>query len=219
MTNQKIIILSDFNGTISLSNIAEQILQKFANEKWLYYDKLCLEGKLSLDEAIVAEYSLIKAPMDEILEEVDRIYQIRTHFKDFIEYCKNNGIPFIIVTSGLDFVINHMLENVGVADYVQLVAVTTEINSDKSLEINNIERFDPSKNDFKSDYVCHYKELGCKVVYIGDSFSDFNAVRESHAVFSVRNSKLSAYCFENNIKFSEFDDFNELTNKMNVITN
>lgn len=218
MTKHKILVLSDFNGTISLSNIAEHILEKFADKKWLYYDKLCLEGKMSLDEAMVYEYSLLKAPVDEILNEVDRIYQIRSHFKDFIEYCKTNTIPFVIVTTGLDFVINHMLQHLGVADYVELVAFTTEVNPDKSLKINNIERFDESKKDFKSDYVSYYKELGCKVVYIGDSFSDFNAVLESDIVFSVRNSKLSAYCEEKSITFSEFDDFSELTNKIEIKT-
>lgn len=217
MNKQKNIVLSDFNGTISLSNIAELLLRKFANKKWIYYDDLYLEGKISLDDAIISEYSLIKQPKEMILEEVDRKYQIRPYFTNFIEYCSKNNIPFIIVTSGLDFVIKHILHNLGIDKDISLVSVTTKVNLDNSFQVKGPERFDHSKKDFKSDHVSHYKHLGYQVIYIGDSYSDFYAGPESDIVFSIRGSKLSAYCKEKKISFIEFNDFNELIEIMRKV--
>ncbi len=193
-----------------MSNIAERILQKFANKKWLQFEDLCFAGKITLDEAIVSEFSLIKASKEVVLEEVEKNYHIRSNFTNFVEYCSSNDIPFIILSSGLDFVINHILEKIGVVNKIKLVSVTTINNSDNTFTVKGPERFDESKKDFKSDHVSHYKELGYRVIYIGDSYSDFYAVLEDIDVFSIRGSKLSDFCTERKISFTEFEDFHEL---------
>lgn len=210
MHSQKIIVLSDFNGTISLTNIAERILRLFADEKWVYYDNLCLDGKISLDEAIIAEYSLLHAPKESIFEEIDKIYQIRPHFIDLVNFLAQSEIEFIIITTGLDFVIQHLLSNLGISNNIKVVSTTAIYKDDNSLEVTGPMRFDTSIIDFKLDHVLHYKKEGFTVVYIGDSYSDFQAVLGADQIFSIRESKLSAYCIKHKLHFEEFEDFQEV---------
>ena len=82
---QQIIVLSDFNGTISLRNLAEDILRSFADDSWKYYDNLFLEGKLSLEKTVIAQYSLIKASKDDILRDITPKAQLRENFRDLLQ--------------------------------------------------------------------------------------------------------------------------------------
>ena len=101
-------------------------------------------------------------------------------------------------------------DNLGISNIVKLVSVTTTFNDDNSLEVAGPVRFDKSIRDFKLDHVLHYKKQGFTVVYIGDSYSDFQAVLGADQIFSVRESKLSTYCKDKKLQFDEFDDFQEV---------
>ena len=211
---QKIIILSDFNGTISLIDIAEFTLKTFVKQDWGYYDNLFQEGKLSLEESTLAQHSFLKTPKDLILMEIEKVSSLREDFSDLISFCSKNDIEFIIITSGLDFIIHHILNNLGISNNIKLVSVRATFNKDQSLLLTAPERFDLSIKDFKLDHVMHYKALGFKVIYIGDSNSDFQAVLGADLIFAVHESKLAKYCFEKRLNYVEFEKFNEVKRKI-----
>ena len=206
----KEIVISDFDGTIVMSNIAEQILTTFCGDTWLQYEELFASGKLSLEETLVAEYSLIKTSKEIILEEIDRITTVRKNFVNFANHCFNKGNELIIVSAGIDFTLEHILLKLHLPQKLKIFTVITQYNPDGSLKVTKPIRFNESITDFKLDIVQHYKELGYYVRYIGDSVSDFQAVKGADRIYSIRNSKLSAYCKKKNFPFIEFDDFDRI---------
>jgi 2,3-diketo-5-methylthio-1-phosphopentane phosphatase len=209
-TMDKKIFLIDFDGTIILSDVAEHILRKFVKEDWLYFDKKFMNGELSLGETIVAQYSLIKTPKEVILQEVESVIKLRENFKIFVDFCISKDIEIKIVSGGIDFIIRHVLNKIGIPQSIEIVSVHTNYNSDGSLNVKLPQNFDPTIRDFKLDQVTYFKKEGYIVYYIGDASSDFEAVRGSDLTFSVINSKLSLFCIENNLKFIEFCDFKEI---------
>lgn len=207
------IILTDFDGTIVLSDIAEEILKKFADKKWLEYEDLFLAGQLSLGDTLEAEYSLINASKETILEEIDRITKVRQNFEHFVRFILEKKIDIIVVSAGIDFTIHHILTKLNLPRNLKLVSVKTQYNPDGlTLKVTKPNNYNNEITDYKLDLVEHYKSLGYIVHYIGDSNSDFQAVKLADFVYSVKYSKLSSHMNNLNKDYIEFEDFNEIIN-------
>lgn len=204
------IILLDFDGTITLTDLALYVVENFAGEEWKYYEDLFIQNKLSLEDTIIAQYSLIHYPKEVILQAVDSIVKLRDYFKEFIDFVLKNDLEVIIVSGGIDFIIKHVLHSIGISNNFKIVSAVTEYKPDGFLKVTNPIKYNPDALDFKSDLVQFFKNKRYIVNYIGDGTSDFNAVLLSDITFSVRNSKLSSFCHDNNLNYLEFDSFYEI---------
>ncbi len=60
-------IVCDFDGTIITVDTAELALRKFAAGKWEVFDVLLGEGKMTLEDCMINQFKLIKAPKDDII--------------------------------------------------------------------------------------------------------------------------------------------------------
>ena len=207
---KKKIFLIDFDGTISLSDLALFTVENYGGEDWEYYEKLFNENKLSLEDTITAQYSLIHAPKDVILQEIDKVTEIRQNFKQFIDYCQYLTIPVIIVSGGIDFVIRHVLDRLGIPKTVQIVSMKLEYQNDGSIKVTRPKRYTRNSVDFKQDLLRFYKSNNYSVYYIGDGSSDYGAVTDADLTFSVKGSNLTNFCAEKNISYKEFVDFDEI---------
>ena len=205
-----LILLIYFDVTITLSDLALHVVEKFADKKWEYYENLFNQNKLSLEDTITAQYSLIYAPKELILQEIDSIFKIRDFFKDFIEFISQNNLEIIIVSGGIDFVIQHVISSLGLSNSIKIVSVVTEYQSNNSLKVSRPLRFNINSLDFKSDLVQYYKNQGYIVTFIGDGSSDYNAVLSADIIYTVKDSKMSNFCKDMNLQHTEFESFSEL---------
>lgn len=206
----KEIFFIDFDGTIITSNIAEYILEKYTDERWKYYHDLFIEHKMSLEDVLIAQYSLIKTPINQIIQETDPLIEIRKNFSKFVDYAKDNLLTIQIISGGFDFVIQYILKKINVPIEIKIISVSTSQLEDLSMVVTPPERHDTSIVDFKQDHVKHWKSEGYFVYYIGDSPSDFEASLEADFIFFVRGTSLSSFCKDNKLNFLEFDDFAEI---------
>ena len=205
----KTIILSDFDGTIVLSDLAAQALDLFVTEDWLIFDKMYLNNEISLDETIIKQYSLIKVSKEQIITTIDPTIQIRENFYDFISFCKKKNVEFIVVSAGLDFIIEHVLKaKLGLND-ISVKAFETSYKNG-SLSIKALQKYFKDSSDFKNDIVRYYKSIGYFVVFIGDGPSDFGAANVSDKIYAVKNSILSSFCKDKKLNVIEFETFSEI---------
>ena len=102
------IILCDFDGTITLEDSSVKILEQFVEEDWEQYDSLLENGKISLHECMQIQFGMIKAEKSSIVESLNHI-SLREGFKEFVQFCTSQRIPLIVVSAGLDFVIETVL--------------------------------------------------------------------------------------------------------------
>ena len=210
----KQIFLIDFDGTINLSDLALHTVERFTSEKWQYYEQLFNNGKLSLEDTITTQYSFIHAPKNVILEEIDKVIQIRENFNLFVNHCKKMNVPIVIVSGGIDFVIHHVLNKIGLPNTVQVVSMITEYQSDGSVKVTRPTRHFEDSIDFKQDKVKYYKAIDMIVYYIGDGSSDYGAVINADLNFTVKDSILSQFCEEKNLPKYDFVDFGEIIDYM-----
>jgi Uncharacterized conserved protein, possibly involved in methylthioadenosine recycling len=108
---QNITVISDFDGTIVIYDVFEQILDSYSKEDWRIYDYLADEGKLKLEEAIMRQFSLISHLKEEEILEFSKKFLIeRDYATDFIKFCNDNSIKLVIASAGLSTYIKYFFK-------------------------------------------------------------------------------------------------------------
>jgi 2-hydroxy-3-keto-5-methylthiopentenyl-1-phosphate phosphatase len=197
-------IACDFDGTITTVDTTELTLRRFAPGKWEMFDDLLKEGKISLEECMIGQLKLIKAPKEDIVRLIDGAIGLRPGVGEFIDYCKIKGIEFTILSAGLDFYIDHVISKYGWSN-VKRISGTTKMDDGLSVEFPK-HRFPDSKT-FKDDFVRFQKELKKTVWYFGDGNSDKEGALAADVVFSVAGSSLSQILVEKGKIHRDFQDF------------
>jgi 2,3-diketo-5-methylthio-1-phosphopentane phosphatase len=199
-------VLSDFDGTITIVDTAEFVLARFAKGDWQTFDKQYQRGQITLEECLRKQFSFVTASQEEILNELDKVVTFRPNFEKLARYCKKNSIPFMIVSAGLDFVIDYFLK---LNDWKGLVETCTAKTQFGANGINFIfpELFDATSANFKQDLVRHYKAQGKKVIYIGDGSADYAAAIEADYPFAIKGSRLAKLCGKRRMRCATITDF------------
>lgn len=210
MPDKQNIFLIDFDGTIIYSNISEYVLEEYTDDRWKYYHELLVDKKITLEQANKAQYSLIKTPINEILKKIKQVVKVRVNFVPFIEFLVKNNFKIVIVSGGMDFIIQNIIESLALPIDIEIVAPVLKQKEDNSIEVTGPKRFDNSIQDYKLDYVQYYKKRNYTVFYVGDSHSDYDAVLGSDFSFAVKDTSLATFCKEKKLKYKEFSDFAEI---------
>jgi 2-hydroxy-3-keto-5-methylthiopentenyl-1-phosphate phosphatase len=202
-------VLSDFDGTITEIDTAVIVFNKFINGNWRIFNEQLDRGEITLEQCMREQFSMIKAPKSVILNEKELNISFRPGFEELVYFCKDNQVPFEIVSAGLDFVINHLLEGRGLDGKTKVSAVRTRFTGD-GIEMDSLELHDRHSIDFKDDLVNYYKYKGYFVLFIGDGMSDKGAVRSADYVFVIKGSRLAEFCKKEGINHQEMSDFQEV---------
>ncbi|MHB1907686.1 MAG: MtnX-like HAD-IB family phosphatase [Nitrososphaerales archaeon] len=207
----KLAVLCDFDGTIASIDTGLLLLQKFGHGNWEEYDARLEKGEITLEQCLVAQYAMIKASKEEILLSLEREkIEIRLYFEEFMRYCKVNDFPFVIVTGGIDFCINHVLKRYDSC----MIHSGKSIHSLEGIQITFPPLTCKESINFKDDLVEKYRKLGHEVVYIGDGHSDYEPSKKADLVFAVKGSSLGRMCKRNKIEHVEFTNFSEVQDKL-----
>jgi len=202
-------VLTDFDDTAITLNIPQMILSKHVYADWRGLDRLFEANRISFEDCLRSQYSLITLTEEQILEEVKGSIQFREGFDTLVEACGIRNVPLTIVSGGFDFVIRSVLLERG---WVGRVGMTgTHIHFAPSGMIVDFPRpRSPAYHNFKDDLVSWNQRMGRKVIYVGDGLSDYEAVRLADAGCVIANSMLARLCKENSVDVIEVADFNEV---------
>jgi 2-hydroxy-3-keto-5-methylthiopentenyl-1-phosphate phosphatase len=200
------IFLVDFDRTISFNDSTDVIMRKH-NPEFLktvrerYRNKqLGIMGfmKSCLESLEISEKEYINSLGD---------VRIDKTFKKFLE----SGLDFRIVSAGARTNVTGSLEKEDIFIDRELI-----ISNELSFENGKVRMEFPYADEEryfgvdKRSLVLDYKNKGKKVIFVGDGPSDYEAVKVADHVFARSSSRLVDHCNENNIKFREFSDFEDL---------
>jgi 2-hydroxy-3-keto-5-methylthiopentenyl-1-phosphate phosphatase len=211
--NMNIAVLSDFDGTIITIDSCEFILANFANSEWQIYDQKYRENEISLEEAMGKQFNLIKTSEERILNKLDEVVSFRPYFNEMVNLCQNEGIPFVIVSAGLDFVIKHFLEIQKLNKIIKVVSASTTVE-DSGISLSFPELRDNMSINFKDDLVKRFQNEGFLVTYLGDGSSDLPAARLADLTFAVKDSYLAQTLRLEGESCFEFTNFQEIINEI-----
>jgi 2-hydroxy-3-keto-5-methylthiopentenyl-1-phosphate phosphatase len=206
---EKVVVLCDFDGTTTDVDTAEFVLRTFAQGDWRATEVLFEKGEITLEECLRKQFSLVRVSREQILSALDGVATLRPGFEEFARYCKDHGIPLVIVSAGLDFVIKHFLEVKNLKNLATVYVSKSRISAD-GIEFKFPRRYYRASVDFKHDLVRHYKSQGLRVIFIGDGNADFAAAKEASLAFAIKGSRLEALCEKEKIPFIGISSFKEV---------
>jgi 2-hydroxy-3-keto-5-methylthiopentenyl-1-phosphate phosphatase len=212
-----LVVLCDFDGTITTVDTAEWVLARFAQGDWRLFDRQFEKGEITLEECLNRQFSLMKASEKQILEELENVVKFRSNFKKLAEYCKENRVPVVIVSAGLDFVIKHFLKLNSCLDLVKVYSAKTAFSA-QSIKFAFPILFDKTSDNFKHDMVRHYKTQDREVIYVGDGLADYAAAKDADYSFAIEDSRLAKLCRSHGIGCRTINDFDELIEAIRKIS-
>jgi phosphoglycolate phosphatase len=207
----KILIVSDFDGTINKKDLGEEfgkIIESYSDlkEKFIgnslsapdvYKRLLDVEG---MSFTIIRDFYVNQAIIDE-------------HFVPFLNFTKDKEIAHIIVSDGFDLLIEETLLKHGVKDGICVFANIMRDNGNKIFM-----DFPFWDNDCSFSGVCKKRIMRAfrpyfdRIIYIGNGYSDIDAVPEADIVFA--RSLLKSYCNENKIPSFWYDNYGDIIKKL-----
>lgn len=203
------VVMCDFDGTITEQDTAEWILDKHAEGDWRALDEDYVQGRIGLLACMSRQFSMIKAPREQILRELEASIAIRPGFPELVELCVRKGVEVLIVSAGLDFVIQRFLRILGVDSLVSVHSATTYLD-DGHIGFRFPPLAMPGSKTFKDDIVRQAQARKVSVTYIGDGMPDLEACALADHRFAVRGRRLETGLRGRGLRYVPFSDFHEI---------
>lgn len=200
-------VLTDFDDTAAVQNVAELLLKRFGDPTWQEVRSRFRAGELTLMEYQEVAFRHIQADRAAMQAYVKDQATLRPYFKELWEHCLSNGIPLAIVSHGLDFYIEALLEKEGFTQ-VPIYAVHTRFSPQINFEYRYPDPGQEHLGNSKGFIVNRYQRQGYHVIYVGDGRSDFEPASRADLVFA--HSVLAEECRRQQIPFRQFTHFGDI---------
>jgi 2-hydroxy-3-keto-5-methylthiopentenyl-1-phosphate phosphatase len=214
-------LLCDFDGTITDDDVAQLIFDRFGSHIWWDIEGRFRRGEISCKNALISEFSTVRASRQEIEGFLRNYVKIDSSFNRFAEMCHGRNVPMAIVSDGLDFYINLILRDVDL-DGIKMYC-NKAVFGDNRVRIS-FPYLNPNCDKCGNCKKLHLKRLkdkGNYIIYVGDGYSDMCVAKE--ADFIVAKSYLLDFCRTSRIACAPFKDFSEVeplvSKKLNELQN
>ena len=197
-------VLTDFDGTITRTDVAEAILAEFAPPGWWEIEELHRARSIGTRETMARQFALLHAKQDDLLRFIDAHVEIDETFPDFVRFCESGGMLLEIVSEGLDFYVRHLLRKWD---------IRVPVRSNRAIFEGGIVRIEYPWADATCTLcgTCKLLRLfelraeGYRTAYVGDGHSDLCPALEADIVFA--KEELARLCDEEEIPYTRFERF------------
>lgn len=205
------IIVSDFDGTITQQDTLSTFLKRYADADWLQLEEMWEKGDIGSAECLVRQFDMVPDISPEMIDEYLDTLQIDPFFKEFNEKRLKNGIDFLILSDGIDYFINRILQKNDIHN-VKIVSNHGEFIGDKFTITFPNQNADCKKasGTCKCDIIKNLRADYVNIFYIGDGTSDICVANKADYLFA--KSTLLNYCKKTNIECIEYETYKEVVN-------
>ncbi|MBI4310232.1 MAG: MtnX-like HAD-IB family phosphatase [Chloroflexi bacterium] len=210
LAGKPLAVLLDFDGTLTVRDVAERLLDTFVTEDWRKESEAWRAGVISFRECLRREYAHLQdAKQAEYVRYALETTELRLGAQEFVTFCREKRIPVEIVSGGLDLYITPLLEKFGM-DGIPFVAMRADGAVDGHL-MADYPVGTPvcdATGCSKCPRLLDYRRRGFAVAYIGDGNSDQCPARRADIVFA--RDSLARHCAGEGIPFRPFETFGEV---------
>ena len=198
-------VLTDFDDTAAVQNVAELLLKRFGAPDWMDVRQRFRDGHIDLKEYQEITFRTIQADRATMQAYVKEHANLRPYFRELWGFCQTNDFPMAVVSQGLDFYIQALLDKEGLGR-VPIYAVNTKFqNGEISYQYEHNYPGKMTEGNSKGFVVRSFQQLGCHVFFAGDGRSDLEAAQVADVVFA--HSTLAKFCDDEGIPYNRFQDF------------
>ncbi len=200
----KLAVLTDFDGTITRTDVAEAILEEFAPASWWDIEDLHRSRKIGTRESMVRQFALLHAKQADLIRFVDEHVEVDETFRDFTVFCQKRKIPLEIVSEGLDFYVRHLMRKWNLRIPLRTNHAVFEEGSIR-IEYPWADATCTLCGTCKLLRLFQLRTEGYRIAYIGDGHSDLCPAIEADLVFA--KAELAQLCDQEEIGYLPFDRF------------
>jgi 2-hydroxy-3-keto-5-methylthiopentenyl-1-phosphate phosphatase len=202
-----LIIQCDFDGTVTVEDMGFFLLDNFAGKEWRKWLEQYRNDRITVGEFNSKAFATVRAAKEELLSATLGRVKLRDGFPELVGYCQEKGLRLAVVSNGLDFYINSILNHSGLGE-VEAYAARTWFRPG-GLKVQYIGPDGvPLDSDFKAAYTKLFLKEGYQVAYVGNGPSDINPASLSQHIFAREG--LLDYCKERNLPCQPFDNFHDV---------
>lgn len=212
---KKIVLISDFDRTISKKDFFHMVISELLQDKentlkpWEDY----LAGKIKHIDALSGIFSQIHLPQEELDKFISTI-EIDKYFYDTAKFCFDKNIPFYICSAGTNYYIKKRIPAELKKYNIVLISNDAEYCPETGMKL-----IAPSEDSYyynentgisKQAIVKKLKDDGFVTIYAGDGKPDLKAAKLADIIFA--KDLLLELCKKENIKTEKFENFNNILN-------
>jgi 2-hydroxy-3-keto-5-methylthiopentenyl-1-phosphate phosphatase len=205
--DNKILVQCDFDGTITEGDVSFAILDAYARPDWRQLFQDYEDGKITVGQFNTEAFSTVKADKNTLLEIVRKETRVRPGLKELVTACRRKGYRFVIVSNGLRFYIDDILQSLGLTG-IEVFAAETDFRP----EGLDVRYTGPDgkylDTDFKIAYLNFFHGQGYRLTYIGNGSSDLAPARISERIFAI--DTLLKRCNEERVSCIPFTDLSQI---------
>ncbi len=206
------IILCDFDGTISLEDTTDVLLESFGMEGWHQLEDDWVAGKIGSRECMGSQIGLLNVSSTELYNRLAQM-KIDADFGKFVEVAAQLGAPLQVISDGLDSAIQFILGRYELAHLpIYANKLIEQENNRWSLEFPYAEA-----DCLKASGNCKCARAASvkitpqltsqRILYIGDGSSDFCVSNRVDVVLA--KDKLIGYCQTQDITHHAIRNFKD----------
>ncbi|MBI2872892.1 MAG: MtnX-like HAD-IB family phosphatase [Chloroflexi bacterium] len=206
------IILCDFDDTAAEQNVAQLLLEHFADGAWPPLRQEYRRGAITFREYQERAFQAVRQPREALKQYVREHSTLRPGFIELARYCKGHDVFLAIVTLGLDFYVDALLEKHGLEYLPRYAAQAIFTHNGLEYRYANASPDCPRWGNCKCSILRQYQAQGHRVIYIGDGVSDFCPAPLADMVFA--REPLLSLCREREISHRELTNFQEVIQEL-----
>ncbi|KAI1367875.1 HAD-like domain-containing protein [Xylaria arbuscula] len=220
-TSPKAIFFTDFDGTITLQDSNDWMTDNlgFGVELRRQGNKDVLYKGRPFRDAFQDMLDSVTKPFDQCLQLLLENVQLDPAFKEFAAWCRENNVPIVVLSGGMEPVIRALLAHLlGQEEAAVMQIVSNDVKPRPGKSINDENGWDIQYHDDSS--FGHDKSLEIRpyaalpdrpiMFYAGDGVSDLSAAKETDLLFAKAGRDLVTYCEKEKVPFTVFNDFSDI---------
>ena len=216
MAKNNITVLIDFDDTITTTNVAHIVLSEFADSNWPEIRQQFIRGEIPPEGYFETPFENISAKKSIQEKHIQLHAEVRPGFIEFNNFCIENNINIVIVSRGLDYYIEAVLNKYEIKN-IPVFGVPTQFNGKKMKIVPKYTDVNCTQWGIcKCSVLEKYRKYSDIIIYIGDGQNDLCPARKRNIIFA--RDALIRHCKQENIDFFRFSDFTSIqTEVMKII--
>jgi len=213
MANEKkLILISDFDGTVSKKDFFHMVIETFLSEKSLKPWNDYLEKKITHLEALTGIFSQIRVSREELDKFISTI-DIDEYFYGTLEICRRYGVPVYLCSAGTKYYIEKRIGKILKQYDIRLISNDAVYSPEQGLRLIAPDKSDPFYHPdigiSKQMLVKKLKSEGYFTIYAGDGIPDFAPAKTADVVFA--KDVLLELCKKEGIRTQQFNNFKDIS--------
>lgn len=210
----KVVVYSDFDGTISEIDSLKYILNHRGDKQWRTIEKAMASGEMAERQGLPKCFEHYHQTFDRTLKDVLTAVKVDPYFSRFHSWCARQGHELTVLSGGFESLIRPLFAKAGISN-VKVLANDVQVKGNSwNIKACGVKPLCDLCNHCKSASLLETikKDPRTCIVYIGDGHTDSCPVQLADIVFA--KGHLAKYCGELGIDFYEFSDFRDVLRQL-----